>query len=172
MVVYPPIAGLLGLDARGAALFLGGSIHDVAQVVGAAFTISPEVGDGATLVKLLRVALLVPVVLLMSRVARGDAESAEGSSRRRAGLAARLPLPGFLVAFVALALLNSAGLVSPTLAGWLGDVSRWCLATAIAALGVRTSLGQLASLGWAPIAMIAGETAFIAAVVLAGVALL
>ncbi|TXL64737.1 YeiH family protein [Zeimonas arvi] len=164
MVLYPLIVESLGLDARGAAVFLGGSIHDVAQVVGAGFMISPEVGDGATLVKLLRVAMLVPVVLIFAQVYRG-AGGVDG--------AARPPLlPGFLVAFIALVVLNSVGVVPKAVATGLGDLSRWCLVVAIAALGVKTSFRQLAELGWQPVVMIVGETLFIAAVVLGGVLLL
>lgn len=163
MVLYPLVAESLGLDARGAAIFLGGSIHDVAQVVGAGFMVSPEVGDGATLVKLLRVALLVPVVLVFAQVFR----EAGGGGGARPPL-----LPGFLVAFVALIALNSVGVVPRPMSAWLGELSRWCLVVAIAALGVKTSFRQLAELGWQPVVMIVGETLFIAVVVLGGVLLL
>jgi uncharacterized integral membrane protein (TIGR00698 family) len=163
MVLYPLVAEMLGLDARAAAVFLGGSIHDVAQVVGAGFMISPEVGDGATLVKLLRVAMLVPVVLLLSQLYRGEG----------AGNGTRPPLlPGFLLAFIVLVVLNSLGVVPREVSAWLGDLSRWCLVVAIAALGVKTSLRQLADLGWQPVFMIVGETLFIAALVLTGAMLL
>jgi uncharacterized integral membrane protein (TIGR00698 family) len=165
MVVYPLIAESLALDARGAAIFLGGSIHDVAQVVGAGFMISPEVGDGATLVKLLRVALLVPVVVIFAQIFR--TAGGDGAADARPPL-----LPGFLVAFIALVALNSFGAVPAELARWLSDLSRWCLVIAIAALGVKTSFRQLADLGWTPVVMIVGETLFIAALVLAGVVLL
>jgi uncharacterized integral membrane protein (TIGR00698 family) len=166
MVIYPLIAESLALDARGAAIFLGGSIHDVAQVVGAGFMISPEVGDGATLVKLLRVALLVPVVVIFAQIFR-TAGGGDGAADARPPL-----LPGFLVAFIALVALNSFGAVPPELARWLSDLSRWCLVIAIAALGVKTSFRQLADLGWTPVVMIVGETLFIAALALAGVVLL
>lgn len=170
MVLYPLLAESLALDARGAAVFLGGSIHDVAQVVGAGFMISPEVGDGATLVKLMRVALLVPVVVIFAQVYRNahDAHADAG-----APVAARPPLlPGFLVAFIALVALNSIGVVPRPAAAFMGDLSRWCLVVAIAALGVKTSFRQLAELGWQPVVMIVGETLFIAMVVLGGVLLL
>jgi uncharacterized integral membrane protein (TIGR00698 family) len=167
MVVYPLIAESLHLDARSAAVFLGGSIHDVAQVVGAGFMISPEVGDGATLVKLLRVAMLVPVVVLFSQMFRNASVDEKGAPIARPPL-----LPGFLVGFLALVALNSFGVVPIEFARWLSELSRWCLVVAIAALGVKTSFGQLAELGWQPVAMIVGETLFIAAIVLGGVMLL
>lgn len=167
MVVYPLLADSLHLDSRAAAIFLGGSIHDVAQVVGAGFMISPEVRDGATLVKLLRVALLMPVVVLFSQMFRQPAVGENGVADARPPL-----LPGFLVGFIALVVLNSIGAVPSQVADWLSDLSRWCLVVAIAALGIKTSLGQLAELGWQPVAMIVAETVFIAVAVLSAVLLL
>lgn len=169
MVVYPLLADWIGLDARSASIFLGGTIHDVAQVAGAGFTMSPEIGEGAILVKLMRVALLVPAVLLYAQIFRSE-HSAAADETGRAG---RPPLlPGFLVGFMALVAANSFGIVPPGLAEALSDASRWCLVVAIAALGVKTSLGQLLTLGWAPITMMVAETVFIALVVLGGVMLL
>ena len=70
MVIYPMLAQLFQFDARDSGLFLGGTIHDVAQVVGAGFSIGPETGETATLVKLIRVSMLAPVVLVFSLVIR------------------------------------------------------------------------------------------------------
>src|SRR5262249_26965157 len=63
MIVYPMIERWAGLDDRAAGIFLGGTIHDVAQVVGAGYSISHDAGDVATLVKLMRVAMLLPVIV-------------------------------------------------------------------------------------------------------------
>ena len=63
MIVYPVVVAALGLDHRAAGVFLGGTIHDVAQVVGAGYSLSQETGDTATIVKLLRVAMLLPACL-------------------------------------------------------------------------------------------------------------
>lgn len=159
MVLYPLLVAALGLDERQAGLFLGGTIHDVAQVVGAGYMISPESGDVATYVKLLRVALLLPVVLAIALVmARGA-----GPARARA------PLPWFLAGFAALVALNSLGLLpGPALAA-AGDLSRACLVTAIAALGMKTSFRALAQAGWRPVGVMVLETAWIGALVLAAV---
>ena len=66
MIIYPVFAVSIGLDHRQAGVFIGGTIHDVAQVVGAGYTISNETGDIATYVKLLRVAMLLPAVFAIS----------------------------------------------------------------------------------------------------------
>jgi uncharacterized integral membrane protein (TIGR00698 family) len=158
MIVYPMLVHALGLDAREAGVFIGATIHDVAQVVGAGYSLSPETGDVATFVKLLRVAMLLPVIAITVM------------SYRRAGAepgAKRPPLlPGFAVAFVALVALNSLNIVPPAVIKLGTDVSQWCLIAAVAALGTKTRLRELADVGFKPIALMVGETVFLAALVL------
>ena len=129
------------------------------------------VGDGATLVKLLRVAMLLPVVVLFAHLFRASdlpvRDGAESVPSKRSSLPPALP--GFLVAFVVLVALNSVGFVPEVAAKGLGEVSRWCLVTAIAAIGVKTSVDQLAEVGWQPVLMIVLESLWIAAIVLGSV---
>ena len=84
MVTYPLLVKSLGMDFRTAGVFLGGTIHDVAQVVGAGFIISPETGNISTVVKLMRVAMLVPAVLSFSLLFRQTSPTgaAEPAARR------------------------------------------------------------------------------------------
>lgn len=164
MVLYPLLCRALHIPAPLAGLFLGGSIHDVAQVVGAGYTLDVATGDTATIVKLFRVSLLTVVVVVVSlafREARGRIESASRSGGRPAGL-----VPWFLWMFIALVLLNSLGVFSAAQQAALGDVSRGCLVVAIAALGIKTSFADLARTGWRPMLLILAETVWIAAVVL------
>jgi len=159
MVIYPILATSLGMDDRTAGIFLGGTIHDVAQVVGAGYAISPETGDIATITKLLRVALLVPVVIALSLYfrSRGGEE------------ATSLPFPLFVIGFCACVALNSTGVVPPIVLEGMGELSRWCLVAAIAGLGIKTSLKSLFTIGYQPLVMILSETLFIGAWVLIGV---
>jgi uncharacterized integral membrane protein (TIGR00698 family) len=156
MIVYPILVGALGLDARAAGIFLGGTIHDVAQVVGAGYSMSKETGDTATIVKLLRVAMLLPVVFVVSLVTHMNS----------AGAVKRAPLlPWFAVAFAVLVMVNSAGWIPERVQFAASEVSRWCLVVAIAAIGVKTSLKELSLMGARPVALIVGETVFLATVV-------
>jgi uncharacterized integral membrane protein (TIGR00698 family) len=163
MIVYPLIATAVGLDHVRAGIFLGGTIHDVAQVVGAGYTISQQTGDIATYVKLLRVTMLMPVVVAIAFLAaRAGAQTwAEP----------RPPFPLFLVGFAALVALNSFGLIARPGGEAMNDISRWCLVAAIAALGMKTSFKALIAVGWRPIAVMVIETAWILAVVLGAVQL-
>lgn len=169
MVIYPLVAQLLGLSPLLAGLFIGGTIHDVAQVVGAGYTLGREAGDYATVVKLFRVAMLAIVVLVVSTIFRAERERAaaasDGADRRD-----RPPLvPWFLWMFVALVIANSAGAVPLAVQQHLAEVSRSCLVVAIAALGVKTSFRQLAQAGWKPFVLLLVETLWMAGLVLTAV---
>ncbi len=164
MIAYPIITQSLELDHTASGVFLGATIHDVAQVVGAGFSVSQEVGETATLVKLIRVSMLAPVVLVFSLAIRKYAESDPTESKRP-------PLvPGFVLAFLALAAVNSTGFIPQEVANWLGDMSRWALLISIAAVGMKTSLRRILDVGGQAIVLIVAETVFIAAFVLAGIA--
>ncbi len=157
MVLYPLFVGTLGLSHTDAGIFLGGTIHDVAQVVGAGYMVSPETGDVSTYIKLLRVAMLLPVVFLIAFIVTRSNGSGSGS---------KVPLPIFLFGFAALVVVNSAGYLPTFATDNLADVSRWCLVTAIAALGMKTSFKELAVVGWRPVALVVAETGWIALLVL------
>ena len=160
MIAYPFIAGALDLSDRAAGVFIGATIHDVAQVVGAGYMISDTAGETATVVKLLRVACLVPVVMILALIFGRQA---------RAGEAAATPLlPAFLIGFVALVALNSTGIVPPMVTIGLGEASRWALVAAVAALGMKTCLKDLFTVGPKPIAVLGLQTVFLAGFALAG----
>lgn len=157
MIAYPLIARATGLNDHQAGMFIGATIHDVAQVVGAGYAISPDAGDTATIIKLLRVAMLLPVILVAGYVTR----------KQVAPDATRPPLlPWFVVGFVLLMVVNSLDiLASPVVAA--GDiVSRWCLITSIAAIGIKTRLGEIVKLGIKPVLLMLAETLLLAAMVL------
>jgi uncharacterized integral membrane protein (TIGR00698 family) len=170
MVVYPLIARGLHLSPELAGLFIGGTIHDVAQVVGAGYTLGTATGDIATIVKLFRVAMLAGVVVVVSVAFKAERERSAAAGPASVA-AARQPLvPWFLWLFAAMVAVNSAGALAAPLQQGLGWLSRACLVVAIAALGMKTSFMQLAQAGWRPILLIAVETAWMAALVLAVVA--
>jgi len=166
MVLYPVLAAAIGFDEHTTGIFLGATIHDVAQVVGAGYSVSTQAGDTATIVKLFRVALLLPVVLVISFMLQRS-RAAELGGEERSAL-----LPSFLVGFALLVMVNSLGWLPASVAGVLQEGSRWCLVVAIAALGTKTSLGDLARVGWRPVAIIVGETVFVGLLVLGGLLLL
>ncbi|WP_433765417.1 YeiH family protein [Pseudomonas putida] len=158
MIVYPMIANWLHLSPQLAGVFLGATIHDVAQVVGAGYSMSTETGDTATVVKLMRVAMLLPVIVTAAMITRMQGADPTGK---------RPPLlPWFAVGFLVLACINSTGWVVPAVQGAVNDLSRWCLVISISALGMKTRLKELASVGIKPILLMVGETVFLVVLVL------
>ena len=160
MITYPLISAAMGFDQTQAGIFIGGTIHDVAQVVGAGYSISEDAGDTATYVKLLRVSMLVPVVFTIALLVRRGSPAAGASAPK---------LPAFLIGFVVLVIINSLGFLPKPVADGAGELSRWCLVTAISALGMKTSFKALAAVGWKPIGLMIAETFWIGALVLLAV---
>lgn len=145
MIVYPVLFRAIGLDDRQTGFLIGATIHDVAQVMGAGYSVSDTAGDLAALVKLERV-ILLPVVLLAVIFFTGSSE-AKG-----------IRLPAFVLAFVAIVLFNSFVAVPVPIRETAITASQWLLVSVIAALGVKTSLAAMLGLGGQCIVLVVGET--------------
>ena len=146
MSIYPVLAAELGLNDRQAGFLIGASIHDVAQAIGGGYAFSDAAGSHATIVKLARVALLAPVVALVSLwIGRGDQG---GGDTARGPIWRRLALPWFIVAFLATLALNSLiALPSAWTAGLLA-LSKGLLLLAVTATAMRSRLELLHDEGW------------------------
>jgi uncharacterized membrane protein YadS len=161
---------LLGFDAQTTGVMLGGTIHDVAQVVGAGYAVSDAVGNTAVIVKLFRVFLLLPVVLSV-----GWYFTRQGMRHGEA----RVPVPVFAIVFLLLCIVNSTVPLSPSLVpvyapvkSVMVEVSAWGLLLAIGALGLGTSVKTIIGLGWRHITTVLGATTVIFVVVTGGLLLM
>lgn len=163
MICYPIAINMTSLTLQQQGIFLGGTIHDVAQVVAAGMMIGPQSADAATVVKLFRVMLLMPAVLGISYVYSKSSQKKENEPNKNA------IIPWFLLFFVLFITLTSFNIFDKKIIGLASDLSKWCLVFAIAAAGVKTSFKDLALLGWTPVVMLLIETVFIAVFVLTGI---
>lgn len=163
MVSFPALVDFLNLDTQQAGIFLGGSIHDVSHVVGASFAISEEVGYIAMIVKMLRVALLLPIAWVFLLFFRHQQSIALESNKPA--------LPYFLFLFVLLAVINNLNWIPSNLALGMDKVSQNCFLIAIAALGMKTSFKGLFDIGWRPAVMVVTQSIFLSGLVLAWVML-
>ncbi len=166
MLAYPLICTWLELSPAQTGIMLGATIHDVAQVVGAGQSVSDEAANAAVIVKLFRVFLLLPAVLIVGWWLVRDGASAG---------AAKVPVPVFAIVFLILCLANSALAPQPALAdvymplrAALLEASRWGLLIAIAALGLGTSMAAMARLGWRHLVLVTGTSLVILASVTGG----
>ena len=158
MIVYPIIASQFGLAPKDAGVFLGGTIHDVAQVVGAGYSMSELTGDFATITKLYRVLMLVPVFLILGAVFH---------SKTNARKHERLPLPVFILGFVGCMLIASFELLPAGILEFGLDASKFFLVMAIAALGMKSSPKVLFKGSAGALALVIIETLFLGALILA-----
>src|SRR5258706_14537680 len=170
VVFPPPVCTWLGFDAQVTGIMLGATIHDVAQVVGAGYSVSETAGNTAVVVKLFRVFLMLPLVLAIGWLF---------GQRKVTTAPARIPIPVFAIVFLALCVLNSIAPAIPPFAQMLAwikapliEASTWGLLLAISALGLGTSLSGIAALGWRHVATVIGTTLVIFAVITTGLMVL
>lgn len=149
MVLYPILFTVLGLNDAQSGFLIGATIHDVAQVVGAGYSISDSAGNTATIVKLFRVALLPVVLILIVLSLRAT---------HRGGVGGVPLLPWFMVLFLVLSVLTSVVALPQTVLGAVDTGSRALLVTAIAALGAKTSLKAMRDVGGGHLAVVMMET--------------
>jgi uncharacterized integral membrane protein (TIGR00698 family) len=151
MVVYPGVAHSLGFSDAQAGYFLGGSVHDVAQALGAGYAYSPGAGETATIVKLARVALLAPVLGAVALLFPAQLEIT--------GAKAKTPMvPWFVLGFFAVAGVNSTGIIPSVLSHGAAETAAWMLAVSVAATAIRSPLGEILKAGPKPLLVIATST--------------
>ncbi len=140
--------GVIPGGAKGFGQYAGSTIHEVAQVVAAAQSISPEAADTAVIAKMVRVMMLAPFLLLLSGwMARsGRAGAAEGSGNR-----GKITVPWFAVGFLAVVLLNSQQWLPQQAVHIATEIDTGLLAMAMAALGLSTHFGAIRKAGAKPL---------------------
>lgn len=152
MFAYPALFPVLGLTPRAYGLWAGASIHEIAQVIAAAFQHGPEAGHAATIAKLARVSMLAPLVLVLGLMRARKGEARQGT----------LPLPGFVLGFVALVVLNSVVSIPVRLHAGIAQVTTFLLALSLAAMGLATDIRKLKAKGLRPLLLGAFAWLFIA----------
>jgi len=156
MFAYPLLPALLHLDARAYGLWSGASIHEIAQVIAAAFQAGQKAGEFGTIAKLTRVAMLAPVVIVLGFMARRAASGHHGARKTSA------PVPWFVLGFVAMVALNSLVTIPAEARTSLVAATTFLLSMALAAMGLDTDIRKLRARGLRPLALGAAAFLFIA----------
>ena len=157
MFLYPLLyqAGWIDMDTRAFGIFLGGAVHEVAQVVASASNIDPVTTEIATIVKMTRVALLIPILLLVGLWLQRTAIAAAAPGDKKPSL----PIPWFAIGFLVLALINSAGVIPQNVLEALRALDVFVLTMAMTALGIETRFAKMRQAG--PRVMALGAILFI-----------
>ncbi|CAN5262339.1 YeiH family protein [soil metagenome] len=145
MFLYPILqhAGLFGFDENQFGIFVGASIHEVAQAVVAGNDISVQAGNVAVIVKMTRVMLLVPVLIFLSYY--------ENRVTAQAGQKNKIVIPWFALAFVAVIGFNSLQLLPVVLVNLINQIDIFLLAMAMTAIGMETNLNKIKKVGLKPL---------------------
>jgi uncharacterized integral membrane protein (TIGR00698 family) len=123
------------------AILSGSTLHEVAQVTAASFTWGPESGQLGTLVKMMRVVLLAPTLVVLGWwTGRGSARTAYTWSNP--------PVPWFVLGFIGVGLVSSSGLVPAPLKSSIAQVSIFLMVMAMAAMGLNTPVSMIRRAGW------------------------
>lgn len=158
MFLYPLLKASLGLDPQGYGQWIGLSVHEVAQVVGASFQGGMEDGEVAIVTKLARVMMLAPVVVFISLFAMRSSHAAD----RLAGTVSTVPM--FILAFVFFVLFNSLGLIPEAMLSIIVSTTPVLLSAALGALGLGTHFAQVRARGIRPLVLAGVSTLFIAGI--------
>jgi uncharacterized integral membrane protein (TIGR00698 family) len=149
--LFPALGHIMSLSDQGFGLWAGTAVNDTSAVVASGFAYSHAAGTFATIVKLTRTTLIIPIVLifglLMPWIDPATAEQ-QGTSLGQRVLNA---VPLFIIFFVIASLLKTIGLVSPALAPTIQEIGRWVLVVALAAVGLQGHWRAFAGAGFRPL---------------------
>ena len=161
MFIYPVMyrAGILDLDPEQMGLYTGATLHEVAHVVGAGNAMGKEISDAAIIVKMIRVMMLAPVLVVMSfMLARTAVKSVVNGGRNGGGVApsrGKITIPWFAFGFLAVIGFNSFDLLPHAVVDGINQVDTFMLTMAMTALGTETSIEKFKKAGAKPFVLAA-----------------
>lgn len=148
MFLYPAVyrTGILGLDPTQMGIFAGSTLHEVAHAVGAGNAMGGEIETVSIIVKMMRVMLLVPVLLVLAWwIASKAAKRQEADGRK-----SKIAIPWFAFGFLAVIAFNSFNLLPAGIVAWINQFDTFLLTMAMAALGAETSFDKFKKAGAKP----------------------
>lgn len=153
MFLYPFLQniGFFGLDNLGYGIYAGATIHEVAQVVVAGAAVSPESGNTAVIVKMTRVMLLAPMLIILGFYITHFIKNSHGGSDGNKITSALKTIPWFAVMFIVVVGFNSLRLLPENLLALINSVDTFLLTMAMAALGIETNFVKVKQIGLKPI---------------------
>jgi len=150
VALYPIMGRLLGMADIAYGIWSGTSVNDTASVVAAGYAFSEAAGDFATMVKLTRTIAIIPTVLVFAfigaRIKRKELQTASGDKK----VNILKVIPWFIAGFLALAVLNSVGFIPLQVSGVMKTISKFLMVTALAAIGLGTSITDFKKAGLSP----------------------
>ncbi|NLL35964.1 MAG: YeiH family putative sulfate export transporter [Fretibacterium sp.] len=144
--IFPGLGRFFNMTDQGFGIWTGTAVNDTSSVLAAGYAFSDAAGKLATIVKLTRTLMIVPIAFVLSLWV---ASKSQGKGPMRQNVLRSFPW--FVLGFVAAAILNSIGLVPPVLSAFLAALGKFCIIVAMSAIGLNTHLGKLLANGLKPI---------------------
>lgn len=152
IVLFPVMGHMLGLNDAAYGLWAGTAVNDTSSVVAAGYAFSETAGDFATMVKLTRTLAIIPTVLVFAMIQvhllRRGAKNTTSASSKRVNVISLFPW--FIVGFVALAVINSFGVIPAIVSSTAKSISKFLMVMALAAIGLGTSFKEMKQAGAKP----------------------
>ena len=150
VALYPLMGKALGMTDIAYGIWAGTSVNDTASVVASGYAFSEVAGDFATMVKLTRTIAIIPTILVFAfistRIKQKELQTADGGKK----VNILKIIPWFICGFLALAIMNSVGFIPVGASSVLKDTSKFLMVTALAAIGLSTSLTDFKKAGLKP----------------------
>lgn len=152
IVLFPVMGQAMGLSDMAYGLWAGTAVNDTSSVVAAGYAFSEAAGDFATMVKLTRTLSIIPTVIVFALISAHLKRKEAGADGETVMADLRLIkiIPWFILGFLALAVINSFGVIQETVSSGMKDVSKFLMVCALAAIGLNTSFKDMKKSGFAP----------------------
>lgn len=152
IVLFPIMGKAMGLSDMAYGLWSGTAVNDTSSVVAAGYAFSEAAGDFATMVKLTRTLAIIPTVIIFALInARlKRKEAGVNGETVKAKFSLTKIIPWFILGFIALAIINSFGVIPAAVSSGMKDVSKFLMVAALAAIGLNTSFKDMKKSGFAP----------------------
>jgi uncharacterized integral membrane protein (TIGR00698 family) len=154
IVLFPILGKYLGLNDIAYGLWAGTAVNDTSSVVAAGYAFSETAGDFATMVKLTRTLAIIPTVIIFALIQvnlkKKEALTADQNTVIRNNVNFFTLFPWFILGFLALAVINSLGIIPATVSSALKDISKFLMIAALAAIGLNTSFKEMRKSGFGP----------------------
>lgn len=150
ILMFPIMGGWLNLSDMAYGLWAGTAVNDTSSVVAAGFAYSEAAGDFATMVKLTRTLSIIPVVLIFAVINTRLKQKQSGIKGEKTKVKFTKLFPWFILGFLAMAIINSIGIVPNAVSSLAKDISKFLMVSALAAIGLNTDFKKMAKSGARP----------------------
>ena len=150
VALYPLMGSALGMSDVAYGIWAGTSVNDTASVVAAGYAFSDAAGDFATMVKLTRTIAIIPTVLVFAYISTRIKQKELKAANNGQTVNLMKIIPWFIGGFLLLAGLNSVGCIPAAVSGVMKAASKFLMVTALAAIGLGTSLTDFKKAGLKP----------------------